>query len=384
MIPRCNKPAYSIGCKALTPFRKAWFCIMKIAFISAANSSHTVKWVNALVRRGPEVRLYSLPDQTDQQGAIDSQVTVVYLKKGGFQGYFANKGQLRRELKAFAPDIVNAHFASGYGTLARCSKARPLLLSVWGSDVYDFPAISPLHRHIVTQNIRYANAVASTSHVMAQQVRRATGYDKHIYVTPFGVDCSRFCPAPVAHEGLRVGTVKLLEAKYGMEYLIQGFADFLQQYSGNATLSIYGKGSKKEELQAQINSLGMGASIKLMGAVPNNEVPEIINQLDLFVLPSVLDSESFGVSAVEAMACGVPVIASDVDGFRETVEDGVTGSIIKRRDSGAITQKLLELAENPAKREQLGKAGRERVLRLYDFDKNVDEMERIYHIVAGQ
>jgi glycosyltransferase involved in cell wall biosynthesis len=115
-----------------------------------------------------------------------------------------------------------------------------------------------------------------------------------------------------------------------------------------------------------------------MGAVPNTEVPEAIRHMDVFVLPSTLDSESFGVSAVEAMACGVPVIASDVDGFRETVADGETGYLIPRKNSHAIAARLEELWKSEQLRTSMGQAGRERVLRLYDFHCNVMDMEKLY------
>jgi glycosyltransferase involved in cell wall biosynthesis len=353
---------------------------MKIAFISAAQSSHTVKWVNALCRKGHTVRLYSLPSHENRLGNIDPGVEIVYLGRGGFSGYFLNAGELRRDLKSFSPDVVNAHYASGYGTLARLSRAHPLVLSVWGSDVYDFPGKSPFHKMLVAQNIQAADVLASTSRVMAEQVRRVFRYAKEIAVTPFGVDCSLFAPHPQEHGEFCVGTVKALEDKYGMEYLIRAFAQFSREMPdlGPRSLIIYGKGSKRDELQGLIDSLGLSGCASLCGAVPNTQVPEIINGIDVFCLPSILDSESFGVSAVEAMACGVPVIASDVDGFTETVEDGVTGFVVPRKDASAVAEKLKLLAKDPALREKMGRAGRERVLRLYDFQKNVEQMEEVY------
>lgn len=357
---------------------------MKIAFVSAARSSHTVKWVNALARRGHTVRLYSLPDHKNTLGNLHPQVEVCYLEKGGFLGYFRNARQLARQMAVFQPDVVNSHYASGYGTLTRLAKVHPLVLSVWGSDVYDFPHKSPLHKKLVRDNLFGADAVASTSEVMARRVRQTFGYAKEIFITPFGVDCTLFSPVkePVPCDTFRVGTVKALEEKYGMDILIRAFALLCEKLGDRpASLMIYGKGSQWELLESQIASLGLAGKVMLGGAVPNEEVPDKIRQMDAFCLPSVLDSESFGVSAVEAMACGVPVVASDVDGFTETVEDGVTGFLVPRRDPAAMASRLYALAGDPALCQKLGQAGRERALRLYDFEKNVDTMEQLYQKV---
>lgn len=359
---------------------------MKIAFVSAAQSSHTVKWVNALARKGHTVRLYSLPNHENTLKNIDDTVQIVYLKKSGFAGYFLNAGQLRREISEFRPDVVNAHYASGYGTLARLARVHPLLLSVWGSDVYDFPLKSPIHKKMVADNLKAADALASTSQVMADQVRRVFGEKRTIWITPFGVDCTLFSPQPAERAGFCVGTVKALEDKYGISYLIRAFADFQKQIPAKekASLVIYGKGSKQAELQSLIDSLGLSAQASLCGAVPNTEVPRVINGIDVFCLPSVLNSESFGVSAVEAMACEVPVIASSVDGFTETVEDGVTGFLVPCRDSAEMTQRLLQLYRDPQLRRRMGLAGRERVLHLFDFEKNVEQMEQVYRTTIAE
>lgn len=359
---------------------------MKIALIAPANSIHTVKWANAFAARGHKVRLYSLPNHMNQSEAIDGRVEIVYLKTGGFGGYLRDGKELRRELERFRPDIVNAHYASGYGTLARMAKVHPLLLSVWGSDVYDFPYKSPLHKHMIWKNIQNADRLASTSHVMAEQVKRLYPYEKEIFVTPFGVDTARFCKQDAQKECFTVGVVKLLEDKYGLTYLIRGFAKFLKKLPAGekAKLLIYGKGSRRDDLQALIEQLGIADSARLCGAIPNTQVPSAISGMDVFCVPSVLNSESFGVSAVEAMACEVPVIASDVDGFTETVADGVTGFLVPREDAEAIAERLFQLHADAQLRREMGLAGRERVERLYDWEKNVSTMEQALLETAGQ
>lgn len=350
---------------------------MKIAFVSAASSSHTVKWVNALCKKGHKVRLYSLPEHENRQKNLNPEVEVVYLGKSGFAGYFLNGSELRRDLADFVPDVINAHYASGYGTLARMAKVHPLVLSVWGSDVYEFPLKSPLHKLLVAGNLKAADIVASTSQVMAEQVRRVFGEKRNIWITPFGVDCSLFSPQPQEHDGFCVGAVKALEDVYGMDDLIRAFALFVQKApEGSYTLNIYGKGSRESELQRLIDSLGIAQCANLCGVIPNTKVPQALSEMDVVCLPS--RSESFGVSAVEAMACCVPVIASNVDGFIETVEDGVTGYLAPCGDVEALAEHLLTLSQDVELRRNMGTAGRERVLRLFDFKKNVEQMEKVY------
>lgn len=352
---------------------------MKIAFLAAAKSIHTARWVNALAQKGYTVRLYTLPDHMDTQGKIDRRVETVPLKISGSAGYFFNAGRLKKGLMQFRPDLVNAHYASGYGTLARLCGVHPLLLSVWGSDVYSFPEQGPLQRRLVRKNLAAADAVASTGYAMADRVRRVLPDCPQIFITPFGVDCSRFSPAPVQHRDcFTVGAVKALEPLYGMEDLIRAFALLRKKLPEGkpARLEIYGEGSLRETLQRLIDSQGLRGCAFLRGAVPHAEVPSVLNRMDAVCLLSL--EESFGVSAVEAMACGVPVVASDADGFRETVADGTTGFLVPRHSPQAAAEKLLELAQHPELRESLGRAGRSRVLKLYNFRKNVESMERAY------
>ena len=136
---------------------------MRIAFVSAGQSVHTVKWVNALAKRGHQVNLICLPNHKPDKDALHPDVKVTLLPDGGQRGYISNAGALRRAVVEFDAEIVNVHYASGYGTLMRRSKVHPTILSVWGSDVYDSPEVSPLFKKMVAKNLNAADAVASTS-----------------------------------------------------------------------------------------------------------------------------------------------------------------------------------------------------------------------------
>ena len=191
----------------------------KIFFISAANSIHTVKWVNSLSETY-EVHLIYCNNHKPKMDAIDNKVILHRLKFNAPFGYYLNAIQLKKLYKKIKPDIINVHYASGYGTLARISKLNNIILSVWGSDVYEFPNQSKIKKKIFEKNIKYAKYLASTSNVMAEELRKQVNIsNKEIYITPFGVDTNKFYNYNLTknNKNINIGTVKALEEKYGIK-----------------------------------------------------------------------------------------------------------------------------------------------------------------------
>ena len=111
---------------------------MKVLFISAADSIHTVRWVNSLAERKQDVILVSLPNHRMETNKIREDVKVFYLPVSGTKGYYLNAIALKKIYHRYHPDVVNVHYASGYCTLVRIARIPNVLLSVWGSDVYNF------------------------------------------------------------------------------------------------------------------------------------------------------------------------------------------------------------------------------------------------------
>ena len=114
------------------------------------------------------------------------------------------------------------------------------------------------------------------------------------------------------------------------------------------------------------------------GEVEHDDIVKFHNEIDIEVYPSIIDGESFGVSVVEACACENPVVVSDVGGLSEVVEDGNTGIIVPPKNSDLLAKAIQKLVEDKDLRDKMGKAGRDRVKRLYDFEKNVEKMIAVY------
>ena len=362
---------------------------MKIALLAARSDIHTVRWVNALAERGHNVHLLSSHLGGD---AIDNQVCFHSLPFSAPAGYFLNVPRVRRLLSWIQPDLLHAHFASGYGTLGRLSGFHPLVLSVWGQDVYEFPCRSWVHRKLLTANLKAADHVCSTSHAMAEQTRSLYSGIDELTVTPFGIDVSRFRPDPSQRcfDLLTIGTVKKLYASYGIDVLIRAFAEARAHFQNaqpelarQLRLLVVGGGPEREKLQALSDELGVEEVTSFTGPVPHAKVPSYLNRLDIYAAMS--RSESFGVAILEASACEIPVVVSDAGGLPEVVEEKVTGLIVDQEDQKAAAEALVQLANDPALRAKMGRAGRQRVLEHYEWEKNVSTMEKkVYARVISQ
>ena len=363
---------------------------MKIALLSGASSIHTIRWANGLAEAGHEVHVITQHEACDP---FLSQVKVHQFPLRGVLGYFLMAPKVRKLLHELKPDVVNAHYASGYATTARLAAVRPFVLSVWGSDVYDFPYKSPLHKWLVRKNLLAADVVASTSHCMAEQTRSLAPELGEIPITPFGVDMQAYeqaQPLETNNDKLVIGTVKSMASKYGIDTLIEAFALLHAKLkttepdlAEKLELRLVGNGPQQEEYQQLSAKLGLGSKVYFVGRVPHQDVPNELAKLDVYVALSRLDSESFGVAIIEAGAARRPVVVSDAGGLPEVTLDGITGLVVPRENPQAAADAIEKLVLNPDLRVKMGEAGRTHVAGIYGWDVCVEQMVKVLKKAAN-
>lgn len=356
---------------------------MHLLLLGAANSIHCVKIANGLVARGNQVSFVSLPAHAGGDDALDERVEKIFLPHNS---YIFQGRALQAIFSRTGADLVYAHYASGYGTLLRTSAIHPSVLAIWGSDIYAFPKKSPFHRLLIQKNLAFADGLFSTSKLMAQEARKYT--KKSFVITPFGVDTKRFFPEAGREEAflrhvqrdkrISIGFIKSLEKVYGLEYLIQALAllkaDRTFQALGiQPRLDIYGDGSLGPALRKLARSLGVRKDLVFHGRIPNRQVPQALAAMDIFCAPSI--QESFGVSEVEAMACGVISVTSDADGFREVTEEGKFAYLVEGKKPQAIQEAILHILTHPKEALDRAKAARAHAQALYDWEKNIETIE---------
>lgn len=349
---------------------------MRVLLLAPSKSIHTHKWALFYKNQGIEVKVVTFADHYSEENAKEVETVVLPKLFPGKLSYISSVFALKKQLATFKPDILHAHYVSSYGFVGALANYHPFYVSVWGRDIYQFPQQNPINKQIVEFTLKRADVICSTSHVMAEETRKYI--DKPIEVTPFGVDLQKFKPMPKNERNkITIGTVKALSDKYGIADLIKAFS-IVQSSHENTNLLIVGDGPQRADYEQMVEKLGLKDVTTFTGRVPNDEVPTYINKIDIFAVPSTEDSESFGVAAVESMACGVPAVVSNVGGLPEVVKEGKTGFVVPKEDAESLAVKFSALIEDEDLRKRMGNAGIEHVKENYNWTDNANGMLDLY------
>lgn len=236
-------------------------------------------------------------------------------------------------------------------------------------------------------------AVVSLDH--AQTCRMSSFFRRRwndVMEVPNGVDAELFQPLRTGLETrkkygisadddlvLFVGGLDRAHFFKGVSVLLGAFSKLSRT---KTKLMIVGDGDRKEEYQSEAKSLGIGENTIFAGYIPFNRLPEYYSSANIVVLPSLL-SESFGIVLIEAMACGRPVIASNLPGLRSVVTDEMEGLLVPPGDSDALAEKIRFLLDNPQKQRELGIRGRAKVESKYAWPQIIPRLIRMYEEVLG-
>jgi glycosyltransferase involved in cell wall biosynthesis len=293
-------------------------------------------------------------------------------------------------------DVVHAHWAIPTGPAAVMASRKlrvPSIITMHGGDVYvnpeqgyDFPTRWYV-RPALRWTLRHAGALTAITEDCRQHALRAGAPAEHIRLVFNGTDLRRFSPAENGNgTDPRFGphmifACRQLFPRKGIRFLLQAAAELKPQFP-DLKIVLAGDGFERPELARLADELRIASDVTFLGWVPNVDLPPYYRAAAVSVIPSL--EEGFGIPAAEAMGCEVAVVASDAGGLPEVVENGVTGLVVPRGDARALAKAIGSLLANPQLRRQMGQAGRERALRLFDWDRTAEQFETIYHEVASR
>ena len=298
---------------------------------------------------------------------------------------------LRRYLNMTRPDVLISSWALSYGFYGGLSNYSPNILLVWGSDVLVAPKLFPF-RFMAKYSLKKASAVVLDSDVQ-EKACIALGCDpKKIVKFPW-VDlqlilsnieknaddkrrnADKFREKLGWHEDDPVIiSTRHHEPIYNMECLMQAVPSVVEEVP-TARFLILGEGSLTEKLKKSAATMGVSANVKFLGRVPFSEIPKYLEMADIYVSTSLSDGTS--ASLIEAMACKLPVIVTDIPGNREWIIDRSNGLLFPIQDHKSLAENIVKLFKDDASRKSLGKKAYETVMEKADWQKNSKLLDKL-------
>ena len=304
---------------------------MKIAALGNASVIHTRRWVEHFRARGHDVRLWSLEPGPP---ALEAR-PLPALPLPGFVRYPLALPALRREIAAFAPDLIDAHFVPNYGLLGALLGRHPLAVVAWGSDLLVTGPRNFLQRRRTRFVLERADAVVADSGNLAAAALKLGAPPPRVHAIPWGIDRERFRPG-TREAGLIVST-RMHEPIYDLATLIEGIAPVMAAHPGTR-LVISGYGSGTAALEAHAARRLPMTRVSFTGRLEPPAMAELLGRAEIYVSTSLSDSTS--VSLLEAMASGAVPVTSDLEGNREWVGEEEGARMFAPGDAAGLTAAL--------------------------------------------
>ena len=292
-------------------------------------------------------------------------------------------------LAAAARDVTVLHEPNPVALVSDCVTFSHGPLVVW----FHSEVVRPqwkyelLYRPFLRRVLSRASRIVVSSPRLAEYARELSDFRHKCVVIPFGLDTSHLAETPAIAEraaaiarefpGPRVLFVGRLVPYKGVDVLIDAMA------SVQATCLIIGDGPLRASLESHAASRGVSSRVRFLGGVSDADLAAHLHACDLFVLPSVTRQETFGVVQLEAMACGRPVVSTDLEtGVPWVNQHETTGLVVRPGDAAALAAALTRLSGDPALRERFGAAGRARVASQFTVEAMTRATTALYEEVV--
>jgi glycosyltransferase involved in cell wall biosynthesis len=352
---------------------------VRIVLIADGRSIHTQRWAEYFSGRGHEVHLITYDPMNRTLHGVTEHV-VASRWKNLYLAFFPRHRAIKNLVKSIRPDIVHAHFIAKYGFHLPGLAFRPTIVSAWGDDVLILPKKSRLiswytRKVLDSVDLIYAVSRNIRSHVISDFSIPGS----KVRYLPFGIDTGAFRPpaesVPEKQETIRIFSNRGYFPVYDNLTLVRGFA-LAYRKDPTLHLTLKGDGPQEREVRELVTGLGLDPYVTFRKKTDYSEVPKDYREADIFITTSVSDGTP--VSVLEAMASGLPCIATSVGGIPEWIEDGVTGILIRPGSAEQAAGAILSLARDPALRKLLGEAARDTIVRNGQWAALMAQAEKDY------
>jgi L-malate glycosyltransferase len=366
---------------------------MRICFLANGQSFHTYNWIRYFAKAGHEIHLITVDGYRFEPltnltvhivpRAFPNTIRFVSYFVNSLFGPVINSFKIRNLIKGINPDIVHAHYLTDYGFLGYLTHFPAFVVTLWGSDILIAPKESLFHRLMVRPILNSAKLITVNSDNVRRECLEYCNCPEKISIVLWGVDLTIFRQR--TDYGRHRTTFTVLSTRefsplYNIDTIIQSIPSVIRTRS-DVKYILKTKGAENPELQQIVRSLNVGEFIEFnYTKIEYPEFSAFHHQADIFI--SVPSSDSSSISLLEAMACGLAVIVSDLPANHEWITDGWNGFIVPVRDPEELAEAILRLVGNPDLIRLFGERNAQIVRDRADRKKHMEHMEELYKQLA--
>jgi len=295
------------------------------------------------------------------------------------------KLMLNNLIKDVGLDVIHYHNTIIESLITKGVKKVPVVFTAHESY---FLSLAELKKKRLYYYLSHPDFLIAPSKELLEKAREFGVFPKGYKYIPNGVDVDKFAPKENIFVFDKIGvnnnvptilSARRLEPKNGVEYLIRALPLIIDRIP-DTKLIIVGDGSQRDYLQNIAKQLNVFDSIVWFGARDNSEMSDVYNSVDVVALPSLQEATS--ITGLEAMACGKPLVGTEVGGIPEIILKNITGYLVPPRDVSKLAEKIVMVLSNSKRRKELGQAARNYVVQNFSWHKIAEQTNNIYQSLA--
>ncbi|WP_461206454.1 glycosyltransferase family 4 protein [Clostridium sp. DL1XJH146] len=349
---------------------------MRICFLGDGNSVHIKRWLSFFRNKGYDVHLITFSTVVYENITVHKVGKHNINQNGGNWKSIFSTLEIKKILKEIKPDIINAHYVTSYGFIAALTGIKPLVISAWGSDILVTPKQNKFYKNITKFTLNRADLITSDSDIMSKEINQLSR-SKTITV-PMGVEkilCD-FERKDNINE-IKILSLRTLNKNSNIDTIVKSFSKIVKEYKDmTLKLIIINDGPEKNNIRNLIEELGICEDIEMKGFVSRKELLDLMISSQIYI--SIPTSDSTSVTLLEAMACGIPIIVSDLQANREWIENRINGLVLNRIDEEVLYENIKSIINNNKLKEDFFKINRDIILKRAIWDDNMETVEREY------
>jgi len=353
---------------------------LRICYLAGGRSVHTQKWIKYFADKSYDVHLATFIEPWPIEGVKFRKLR--YFSKVAYPFRIL---AVRKAVKEINPDILHAHYVSHNGVYGALTGFKPFVVTAWGDDVLIEPKKSMVKQYLVKYVLRKADLITTNSNSALRTILGFGVDEEKVKLVVHGVDLRVFHPIEnkedlkeelcVKRNYQVVISTRNLEPEYDVGTFIKAMPYVIDECP-NTYFLIVGDGILRRQLEELACKLGVAKNVRFVGSVSNREMPKFLGVSDIYVSASLSDTRS--VSLLEAMACGLPVVVTDLEGNKECVREGVNGFLFSKGDFKALAEKIVYLLGDEDARRRFGVISRRYVEKEGSYEKEMRKMEKLY------